>query len=176
MSGRGETRAEQAFPTVLLEELQTDLAHTTLVPLFPVPPLFPSSNYPSSAACTSASLTTTSRILCQCSPWRSTIVEATTAPVSPASSTRGRRSPICFSSCCALEHDGKPDRLALVPVMGFSKRSMSVQATRELGQRNATRPVLPVTFRGRWFDASTSRRSEERRVGKECRSRWSPYH
>src|SRR3954462_15997474 len=26
-----------------------------------------------------------------------------------------------------------------------------------------------------WFDASKAR-SEERRVGKECRSRWSPYH
>ena len=25
-------------------------------------------------------------------------------------------------------------------------------------------------------DTSTLRRSEERRVGKECRSRWSPYH
>ena len=25
-------------------------------------------------------------------------------------------------------------------------------------------------------DALTHRRSEERRVGKECRSRWSPYH
>ena len=24
--------------------------------------------------------------------------------------------------------------------------------------------------------ASASKRSEERRVGKECRSRWSPYH
>ena len=26
------------------------------------------------------------------------------------------------------------------------------------------------------LEASGSRRSEERRVGKECRSRWSPYH
>ena len=25
-------------------------------------------------------------------------------------------------------------------------------------------------------DVYTSARSEERRVGKECRSRWSPYH
>jgi len=25
-------------------------------------------------------------------------------------------------------------------------------------------------------DPRTGRRSEERRVGKECRSRWSPYH
>ena len=26
------------------------------------------------------------------------------------------------------------------------------------------------------LDGKTKRRSEERRVGKECRSRWSPYH
>src|SRR5215813_12916079 len=28
----------------------------------------------------------------------------------------------------------------------------------------------------RWARVTTSSRSEERRVGKECRSRWSPYH
>ena len=29
----------------------------------------------------------------------------------------------------------------------------------------------------RWpFPENMSKRSEERRVGKECRSRWSPYH
>src|SRR5260370_41527582 len=28
--------------------------------------------------------------------------------------------------------------------------------------------------RGQWLDIDS--RSEERRVGKECRSRWSPYH
>ena len=27
-----------------------------------------------------------------------------------------------------------------------------------------------------WLDAMSKARSEERRVGKECRSRWSPYH
>src|SRR3712207_8906451 len=27
-----------------------------------------------------------------------------------------------------------------------------------------------------WVDAEQQVRSEERRVGKECRSRWSPYH
>ena len=27
-----------------------------------------------------------------------------------------------------------------------------------------------------WLKNSASARSEERRVGKECRSRWSPYH
>ena len=29
---------------------------------------------------------------------------------------------------------------------------------------------------GRIFEAFEKNRSEERRVGKECRSRWSPYH
>ena len=27
-----------------------------------------------------------------------------------------------------------------------------------------------------WWQSYTKMRSEERRVGKECRSRWSPYH
>src|SRR2546429_6021472 len=27
-----------------------------------------------------------------------------------------------------------------------------------------------------WVDQANASRSEERRVGKECRSRWSPYH
>ena len=27
-----------------------------------------------------------------------------------------------------------------------------------------------------WFLVGVTTRSEERRVGKECRSRWSPYH
>ena len=29
---------------------------------------------------------------------------------------------------------------------------------------------------GTWICAAKGTRSEERRVGKECRSRWSPYH
>ena len=31
-------------------------------------------------------------------------------------------------------------------------------------------------IRGDYLSAFESSRSEERRVGKECRSRWSPYH
>ena len=38
--------------------------------------------------------------------------------------------------------------------------------------------ALPATLSRKFGDASFLRekRSEERRVGKECRSRWSPYH
>src|SRR5437667_8642760 len=42
----------------------------------------------------------------------------------------------------------------------------------------STWPVLEI-FRIRfvlWATLGCSRRSEERRVGKECRSRWAPYH
>ena len=40
------------------------------------------------------------------------------------------------------------------------------------------RSRLPGSFRRRGFqpDLLMPQRSEERRVGKECRSRWSPYH
>jgi len=41
--------------------------------------------------------------------------------------------------------------------------------------------ITSVTSGGNWNDINTwiggvIPRSEERRVGKECRSRWSPYH
>ena len=34
----------------------------------------------------------------------------------------------------------------------------------------------PIRLIGNWISFLEKRRSEERRVGKECRSRWSPYH
>ena len=38
--------------------------------------------------------------------------------------------------------------------------------------------VTPSNDLRKWFHADVEKRwrSEERRVGKECRSRWSPYH
>ena len=36
--------------------------------------------------------------------------------------------------------------------------------------------VKPALYNGRVLMLRPPRRSEERRVGKECRSRWSPYH
>ena len=35
---------------------------------------------------------------------------------------------------------------------------------------------MPLTIAGSDIKKGTITRSEERRVGKECRSRWSPYH
>src|SRR2546426_4898545 len=45
---------------------------------------------------------------------------------------------------------------------------------------NARRRALPIMSKSELLEGrcaqSRSLRSEERRVGKECRSRWSPYH
>ena len=36
--------------------------------------------------------------------------------------------------------------------------------------------LTALSLKGETIDEITASRSEERRVGKECRSRWSPYH
>ena len=46
---------------------------------------------------------------------------------------------------------------------------------RERPEWRRERKRLPVAFEAVHLD-ERSPRSEERRVGKECRSRWSPYH
>ena len=49
---------------------------------------------------------------------------------------------------------------------GFSKRDVTPEATLNVATKNAFGIC----------DSIRRSRSEERRVGKECRSRWSPYH
>src|SRR3989338_8224503 len=57
-------------------------------------------------------------------------------------------------------------------------------ATRVIRRRQATKETEPVKEEPKKTSVSEARtsgqeqeaRSEERRVGKECRSRWSPYH
>src|SRR3712207_3422631 len=57
------------------------------------------------------------------------------------------------------------------PVAGFSPVSLVVQAPLVL----AGSKQVPARTLQEFLDHA-KRRSEERRVGKECRSRWSPYH
>ena len=46
----------------------------------------------------------------------------------------------------------------------------------EIRKRMAAYFATPITDWSEGLIADLHRRSEERRVGKECRSRWSPYH
>src|SRR3989449_8013165 len=55
---------------------------------------------------------------------------------------------------------------------------------RDQVERQLGRPLVPaapvqvsdIEDHLGWYEQGNGRRSEERRVGKECRSRWSPYH
>ena len=49
-------------------------------------------------------------------------------------------------------------------------------ATREATIVRGLRTVMNSGPRSPQLEKALAQRSEERRVGKECRSRWSPYH
>ena len=55
--------------------------------------------------------------------------------------------------------------------MGKATREAYGNALARIGKENTNIIVLDADL-----SKSTKTRSEERRVGKECRSRWSPYH
>ena len=58
-------------------------------------------------------------------------------------------------------------------------QNSEVEVARELGNELASKTNTALTTLARdsrVSRATTRSRSEERRVGKECRSRWSPYH
>src|SRR2546425_7685851 len=62
----------------------------------------------------------------------------------------------------------------LAAIVGDGACALNPDLTVELNDRSVRR--LAEQFDGRIIFISTCSRSEERRVGKECRSRWSPYH
>src|SRR2546430_5836524 len=70
----------------------------------------------------------------------------------------------------SLDRDDLDDAAALQDrqrVVGIEARETVARKKRPVDLFFAVLPAAPARHRGR---------SEERRVGKECRSRWSPYH
>ena len=53
---------------------------------------------------------------------------------------------------------------------------MALSMTACGGGKAAETTAAPAETKAEETKAEESKRSEERRVGKECRSRWSPYH
>ena len=68
-----------------------------------------------------------------------------------------------------LGRGGKARSLLAAVARKDSKAEAAPKALRVLVERGLVTVDEAVSTRG-------ARRSEERRVGKECRSRWSPYH
>ena len=90
-----------------------------------------------------------------------------------------------FLSACLLAGQAQADELPRWEV-GLGAVGLSIPDYRGSDQQRGYLLPLPyVQYRGDIFridregahgDLFRSDRSEERRVGKECRSRWSPYH
>ena len=59
---------------------------------------------------------------------------------------------------------------------GLTLAAVSLTLAGCLNNLEAENTKKPVVGPNQMVVQTTHRRSEERRVGKECRSRWSPYH
>ena len=69
------------------------------------------------------------------------------------------------------------DRFLLYPTFFHEKRAeLQPRFARRLDEGVAERPAAGTIRIAHVADVVAVWRSEERRVGKECRSRWSPYH
>src|SRR3989440_4503595 len=85
-------------------------------------------------------------------------------------SDRDWSSDVCSSDLEAVfrvQGKGGRDRLAFI----VDEQTVRIQRA-HMEVRSRIETESPALF----VNASGGRRSEERRVGKECRSRWSPYH
>src|SRR3712207_9208542 len=95
------------------------------------------------------------------------------------------RSPI--GEALRLAQDSELDLVEVAPMarppvaklMDYGKfKYESAQKAREARRNQALTVIKEMRLRLKIdpHDYETKKRSEERRVGKECRSRWSPYH
>src|SRR2546426_12633601 len=99
--------------------------------------------------------------------WPSLVAVMVTAPA-----TTPVTSPLLLTVAIVLSLD---DQLIARPVKGLPLASRGVAVSCTVCPI-ATVPELGVTVTAATGATVTVTRSEERRVGKECRSRWSPYH
>ena len=83
----------------------------------------------------------------------------------------------CRSSSCAISFSNRSSTFSFsCPGSGVStdgSRSARASFVSASFSETASFAKVEAASRSRFFSAA---RSEERRVGKECRSRWSPYH
>src|SRR2546425_9183789 len=95
-----------------------------------------------------------------------------------------------WPSCCAPECCDRSTRgeigLRTLRELARSYQTISKDLTRVMNRLKALyrgwgipcagTQVYAPRYREEWLSKIPQARSEERRVGKECRSRWSPYH
>src|SRR2546426_9980353 len=106
-------------------------------------------------------------------PPRSTLFPYTTlfrSPIAPAAGTPRPDAVLCLRLPSRDELRGLAVAGAGAPVTVF------VSAVQLTYLRTIAAPLTPLPLPGAAERALDRARSEERRVGEECRSRWAPYH
>ena len=79
------------------------------------------------------------------------------------------------SNIAILTLNSPPVNALSLQISALAKiRKMDVK--REVPPNTVAKMMSNMMYERRFFPLLTQVRSEERRVGKECRSRWSPYH
>src|SRR5256714_15219780 len=83
----------------------------------------------------------------------------------------------------AIVYDAKANKLYGLNASGWAPKGLTIeylqrQGIRSMPQQGVNAITVPGAVDGwqKLADKFGRKRSEERRVGKECRSRWSPYH
>src|SRR5256885_13535049 len=104
--------------------------------------------------------------------WRRTRPNVTTWPTTPLSG----RNPCLLDQ---VDEGRVPHALEILVVLEHraERRLDDLRVELAAAERSERlRPVDRLRDSGRLLEVEPAQRSEERRVGKECRSRWSPYH
>src|SRR6266436_10416937 len=97
---------------------------------------------------------------------------------SPPSTNRQSRIPSAWSTLPACPLISKSNPVGSLALLRWHDRLRSRESKRCYSEAFANPAMQRIAWEISW-DAELqgrSLRSEERRVGKECRSRWSPYH
>ena len=77
--------------------------------------------------------------------------------------------PLASTACAAESGEDSSSVPPVLPMEDFFRNP-------EVGAFSLSPDGAKLAFVKPWERRMNSSRSEERRVGKECRSRWSPYH
>src|SRR2546429_9947673 len=108
-------------------------------------------------------------------PWLAAQSDGASSSTTTCNLDDGRQVYVRYNAVSNKEKpaNGKPWSPGGVPMTLFTEAALTLgSSVIPIGAYT----VYPIPARNNWTLVVNKNRSEERRVGKECRSRWSPYH
>src|ERR1043166_4815597 len=111
----------------------------------------------------------------QSGPYHGPLVPAA-APAAPAVATGPFYSNLDINTCTNCRYSPDNGYFILGPNNCFAPGATQWISYSFVAHKSGTVNTVQLSITDSGFCVAGSNRSEERRVGKECRSRWSPYH